>query len=295
MTPRALLIVNPGSRQGHQGSEEARALLSGAGLELVPESSEPASKPGDLIRRFRDQIDRVVVAGGDGTLNAVVQDLVGTGIPLGVLPLGTANNLARTLGIPTGLPEACDVVVRGARRKIDLGWVNDRYFFTTASIGLSVAITEALTSQTKRRWGPLAYGVAAARALTRSRLFRADISWPGGTRCSRTVQIVVGNGRYYGSALPVAADAAIDDARLDLYSLEVRRWLELLALVPALRRGRHGEKESVEALRATEFTITTVVSREINVDGEICSHTPARFRVLPAALEVFAPNQRPAR
>ena len=104
------------------------------------------------------------------------------------------------------------------------------------------------------------------------------------------MQIVVGNGRYYGSALPVAADAAIDDAHLDLYSLEVRHWLQLVALVPALRRGSHGSKDSVEAVRATEFHISTVVPREINVDGEICGRTPARFRVVPGALEVFGPH-----
>jgi YegS/Rv2252/BmrU family lipid kinase len=258
-------------------------------LELLAEEAGAEQSWADLIRRHRSEIDRVVVGGGDGTLNGVVQGLVGTGLPLAIVPLGTANNLARTLDIPLTIPEACEVAVRGARRRIDLGRVNGRYFFTTASIGLSVQITEELTSKTKRRWGPLAYGVAAVRALTRSRAFHADISWPGGKRHSRTVQIVVGNGRYYGSALAVAADATIDDARLDLYSLEVRHWVEILALLPSLRRGRHGRKDSVEALRATEFEITTVVPREINVDGEICGTTPARLQVVPGALEVFAP------
>jgi YegS/Rv2252/BmrU family lipid kinase len=266
-------------------------VLAGFGLELVAEDGG-AEQSGDLIRRHRSQIDRVVVAGGDGTLNAVVQGLVGTDLPLAIIPLGTANNTARTLDIPLTIPEACEVAVRVARRRIDLGRVNDRYFFTTASIGLSVQITEQLTSKTKQRWGPLAYGVAAIRALTRSRSFHADISWPGGSRHSRTVQIVVGNGRYYGSTLPVAADATIDDARLDLYSLEVRHWLEILALAPSLKRGRHASKDSVEALRATEFEIRTVVPREINVDGEICDRTPASFRVVPGAVEVFAPSIR---
>jgi diacylglycerol kinase (ATP) len=289
MTLRALFIVNPHSRRGREHSPEVRRRLAEVGLELVSEDAEDGQDWSDVIRRHQGEIDRVVVAGGDGTLNAVVQGLVGTGLPLSVIPLGTANNLARTLEIPLTVPEACEVAVRGARRRIDLGRVNGRYFFTTASMGLSVQITEELTSKTKRRWGPLAYGVAAVRALTRSRAFHADISWPGGKRHSRTVQIVVGNGRYYGSALAVAADATIDDARLDLYSLEVRHWLEILALVPSLRRGRHGRKGSVEALRATEFEITTVVPREINVDGEICGTTPALLQVVAGALEVFAP------
>ena len=289
MTFRALFIVNPHSRRGREHSPEVRRRLAELGLELVSEDAEAGQDWSDVILRHQGEIDRVVVAGGDGTLNAVVQGLVGTGLPLAVIPLGTANNLARTLEIPLTIPEACEVAVRGARRRIDLGRVNGRYFFTTASMGLSVQITEELTSKTKRRWGPLAYGVAAVRALTRSRAFHADISWPGGKRHSRTVQIVVGNGRYYGSALAVAADATIDDARLDLYSLEVRHWLEIVALVPSLRRGRHGRKGSVEALRATEFEITTVVPREINVDGEICGTTPARLQVVAGVLEVFAP------
>ena len=288
MTPQALVIVNPHSRLGKEHSREVRRRLAGLGLAVVADDGEGPQDSSELIRRHRGEIDRVVVAGGDGTLNAVVQGLVGTGLPLAIIPLGTANNLARTLEIPLTIPEACEVAVRGSRRRIDLGCVNDRYFFTTASIGLSVQITEELTSDTKRRWGPLAYGVAAIRALTRSRAFHADISWPGGTRHSRTVQIVVGNGRYYGSTLSVAADATIDDARLDLYSLEVRHWLQLLALAPSLRRGVHGRKDSVEALRATQFDITTVVPREINVDGEICGITPARVRVVAGALEVFA-------
>jgi YegS/Rv2252/BmrU family lipid kinase len=264
-------------------------VLGALGLELVAGDGEAEQDPGELIGRHRSEIDRVIVAGGDGTLNTVVQELVGTGLPLAIIPLGTANNTARTLEIPLTIPEACEVAVRGIRRRIDLGRANEKYFFTTASIGLSVQITEELTSKTKRRWGPLAYGVAAIRAVTRSRAFHADISWPGGSRHSRTVQIVVGNGRYYGSKLPVAADAAIDDARLDLYSLEVRHWFEILALVPSLKRGRHGSKDTVEALRASEFEIRTVVPREINLDGEICGRTPARFRVVAGALEVFAP------
>jgi len=292
MTQRALFIVNPHSRRGKEHSQEVRRRLAALGLELVAQETG-AEQANELIRRHRGEIDRVVAAGGDGTLNTVLQALAGKDLPLAIIPLGTANNLARTLDIPLTIPEACEVAVRGRCRRVDLGRVNDRYFFTTASIGLSVQITEQLTSKTKRRWGPLAYGVAAVRALTRSRPFHADISWPGGSRHSRTVQIVVGNGRYYGSALAVAADATIDDARLDLYSLEVRHWLEILALAPSLKRGRHARKESVEALRATEFEITTVVPREINVDGEICGMTPARFHVVPGALDVFAPALDP--
>ena len=291
MIGRALLLVNPGARRGDHAARDARASLEAQGLEVLPTSPADIERLDEVIGRTRGEIDRVVVAGGDGTLNTAVQALVGSGLPMAVLPLGTANNLARTLHLPTSLDAACDLAAHGERRAIDLGWINGRYFFTTASMGLSVQISERLSAETKQRWGALSYALVALRAVTQARPFRAAISWAGGTRQSRTVQIVVGNGRYYGSALPVAEDAAIDDARLDLYSLEVRHWLGLLALLPALRQGRHGEKRSVEALRATEFEITTNTPLRLNVDGELWGRTPARCRVIPRALEVFAPAQ----
>ena len=289
MPQRALLFINPGARRGDDAGEEARAALEATGLELQVVTSFDPAQAGGLIRRERMGIDRVIVAGGDGSLNAVLQGLQGTGLPLGVLPLGTANNLARTLRIPTTLREAAEVAAGDTRRAIDLGWVNGHYFFTTASIGLSVRITEELTPETKRRWGALAYGVTAVRTLARTHPFHAEIRWPGGVQHSRTLQVVVGNGRYYGSALPVAEDASIEDSRLDLYSLEVRHWWELLTLAPSLARGRQGEKRSVEALRAREFEIQTPVPMDINIDGEIRTRTPATFRVKPRALEVYTP------
>jgi diacylglycerol kinase (ATP) len=294
VSTRALLLFNPAARRGLEALPEAQACLPTHGIEVISRSIEAPGRVGALIREHLGRVDRVIVAGGDGTLNTVAQGLVGTELPLGLLPLGTANNLARTLGIAPGVADACRVAAQGRRYPIDLGWVNGRYFFTTASLGLSVQITEALTTRTKRVWGAFAYGVAAVRALRHSHPFDAEITWNGGSRRSRTVQIVVGNGRYYGSALPVATDARIDDARLDLYTIEVRHWWELLALVPALRRGRQGEKRSVEALRATAFEITTRAPQDINVDGEICTRTPAHFRVFPRALEVFVPPEKPA-
>jgi YegS/Rv2252/BmrU family lipid kinase len=292
MSSRALLLLNPGARRGGEGREEVVARLAALGLSLVVEIAEsPEAVPAQVLRH-RNEVDRVIVGGGDGTLHLAVQGLVETGLPLGILPLGTANNLARTLGIPSDLVRASELVAHGLRRRIDLGWVNGRYFFTTASLGLSVHITEEVSAESKRLWGPVAYALAALRVAARSHPFHAEIRWAGGSRRARTVQIVVGNGRYYGAALPLAHDATIDDARLDLYSLEIRHWWELLAIAPSLRRGRHGEKRSVETLRATEFEIRTHPPRDIDVDGEIGARTPAVFRVLPGALEVFAPGER---
>jgi YegS/Rv2252/BmrU family lipid kinase len=257
-------------------------------MELEIEAEDPGRYPA-AIRRHAGAVDRVIVAGGDGSLNAAVQGLVEPGLPLGVVPLGTANNLARTLGIPFDLEGACGVIAAGYRRTIDLGRANDRYFCTTASLGLSVRITEELSPGAKRKLGPVAYALAAARVVRKAQPFRAEIVGDGVGRSTRTVQIVIGNGRYYGAGLAVAEDAAIDDARLDLYSLEVNHWWELLRLAPALKRGTQGRRPEVEAMRATAFELRTRVPMSIDLDGELGAVTPAHFRVVPRALDVFVP------
>ena len=287
MTPRrALLVLNPHARKGGDPDANVADRLRELGLDVLEASCEH-DDPAELIRRHAAEVDLAIVGGGDGTLSAAVGGIVDTGLPLGILPLGTANNVARTLEIPN-LDEACAIIAAGHTRRIDLGTVNGTWFFTTASLGLSVAITRKLDPAAKRRWGVLAYGLAALKVLSKARPFTAEIVWDGGRERARTVQIVIGNGPHYGSAMTVAEDAAIDDAQLDLYSIELRKWYHMLALLPALKRGSHGERKGVFAIRATEIEVRTPSRpHRIDLDGEIGAKTPAVFRVVPRAVEVF--------
>ena len=286
---RALVVANPGARKGAEGLPEALGRLRTAGFEVAEGGSTDPARISDAIREGAGAADLVIVGGGDGTLSAALPGLVDARLPVGVLPLGTANNLARTLGIPTALGDAVDLIAAGRTRAIDLGRVNDRYFLITASLGLSVRITEELSDDSKRRWGRMAYAQSALRVLRDARPFHAAIRYDGRTLETRTVQIVVGNGRFYGHAMTVAEDARIDDEHLDFYSIEARHWWRLLRLLPALRRGSHGRKREVRALRTRVLTIETRTPHDIDVDGEVGARTPARFSVAPRALEVFAP------
>ncbi|MHC5828099.1 MAG: diacylglycerol kinase family protein, partial [Nostoc sp.] len=119
----------------------------------------------EVIFRYQHQVELVIIGGGDGTLNAAVDALVDTQLPLGILPLGTANDLARTLEIPNSLSEACKIIAYGNLHRIDLGWVNGKHFFNVASLGLSVKITERLTKEVKRRWGIFAYAATALQVI----------------------------------------------------------------------------------------------------------------------------------
>ena len=202
MSHCALLLINRHARQGQDGIAAAIEQLQMLGLKLIEESTEDPQHLPDVIRSYKDAVDLVIVGGGDGTLNAAVDGLVDTQLPLGILPLGTANDLARTLGIPTSLEAACEIIAKGQAQRIDLGWVNGKHFFNVASMGLSVQITQMLTKETKRRWGVLAYAITALQAIWQARPFSAEIRINGGKPISvRTVQIAVGNGRYYGGGM----------------------------------------------------------------------------------------------
>jgi diacylglycerol kinase family enzyme len=153
-----------------------------------------------------------------------------------------------------------------------------------------VAITDRLTKQTKRRWGIMAYAVAAIQALWKSRPFRVTIRSGDRVERVRTIQVTVGNGVYYGGGLAVADDASIADNRLDLYSLEIDHFWRWISLLPAMYRGRHHLYPYVHAQQGQEFFIDCNRSLSINTDGEINTQTPAHFKVISKAISVLVPE-----
>jgi YegS/Rv2252/BmrU family lipid kinase len=287
---RALLIVNPKSRNGEAVLDGPSDRLRAGGIEIASVYRGPADGIGPEIARMRPRIDLVVAGGGDGTLNAVVAPLLEQALPLGILPLGTGNDLARTLGLPADLVEAAGVIVAGHQMRIDVGDVNGIPFLNVASIGMSAQLAEELTTDVKRRFGALGYALAGIRTLWRAHAFSAWITGPNGTVRVKTLQVAVGNGRHYGAGMTVAATARIDDQLLDLYSIETTRIWRLALMARALRTGRHIEWPDVRAERAARFEVRTKRPMAVNVDGELRSTTPARFSLRPRALSVFVPQ-----
>jgi diacylglycerol kinase (ATP) len=284
---RALLLVNTRSRRGGELLRLAADKLKDHGITPIQGECGDREQMARCIKEYQDAVDLVVVGGGDGTMNAAAPGLVETGLPLGILPMGTANDLARTLGIPVDLDAAANIIVAGNRRRIDLGLVNGHPFFNVASIGLSAELAQQLTRDVKRRYGRLGYAVTAVRVLARARPFHATIASGDEAVRVKTLQIAVGNGRYYGGGNAVEKDAAIDDQRLDLYSLELSRAWKLALMARSFRYGEHGAWNEVRAIRAQEFDIRTRVPRPVNADGEIVTETPAHFTIRPAAVQVF--------
>ena len=290
MIQRALLLINERARRGEKVRRQVLDSLQSQGMELF---EEPIDNPKDLpaiIRCYHQQVDLVIVGGGDGTLSSAVPGLLDTGLALGILPLGTANNLARNLGIPLSVPAACRVLTTGAVHRVDLGKVNGHYFFNVSGIGLSAEINQRVTHTAKRRWGVLAYAATAFHLIQQAKAVNAIVSCNHQTLQVQAIQITVCNGRYYGSGLVVAADAAIDDARLDLYGFRLRYWWEAIWHLPAMLQGRYYPKQDAFSMRSQEICIETSEPTWVDVDGEVVTMTPAQFQVLPKALSVVVPN-----
>ncbi|MDB5650255.1 MAG: lipid kinase [Hyphomicrobiales bacterium] len=286
---RVLLIVNAQSRRGAESLPLVLQRFNEHGFQVILPSPEEMKDCSALIRRLRGEIDLVAVGGGDGSMNCAARGLLEAELPFGIIPLGTANDLARTLGLPVTIEAAVDVICAGHKRRIDVGDVNGQPFFNVASLGLSADLAMSLTSQDKKRFGQLGYALAGLRVLMRARSFSALIVGPHRSVRVRSYQIAVGNGRYYGGGMAVHENASIDDHQLHLYSLEVSDVWKLVLMAPAFRAGRHGTYQEVRVEDGNRFEVRTRRPMPINADGEIITQTPAVFSIRPSALDVFVP------
>jgi YegS/Rv2252/BmrU family lipid kinase len=273
----------------------ADRALARAGFEDVRDF--PVTADADLGQALAAALatdpDLLVVGGGDGTVGAAAGLVAGSRTILGVLPVGTANDFARTLGIPADLEEAVRTLVTGKVVDVDLGRVDDRVFLNVASVGLATAVTERLTPRLKRRLGRLAYPVATLAAYRAHLPFGARLEFPDGDHptldLDDLLQIAVGNGVHYGGGNTVSPTASIDDHLLDLYAIVRGRMRDHVSIARLLRDGRLVEHERVHHLTTRRVRITTSEPLPVNLDGELGAITPATFSVERNALHVVVP------
>jgi YegS/Rv2252/BmrU family lipid kinase len=290
------LIVNARSRTGEKAFSKALKLLSS--LSVTVEASYALSDPTRLPETVRAVVlegyDPIVLGGGDGSVSSTVDFLAHHHATLGLLPLGTANDFARTLEIPSNLEAACETIARGKVVDVDLGLVGDNFYVNVASVGLGVEVTRSLSPQLKKSIGPLAYPVAATIAFFKHEPFAARLTFPDGdhepTEYDRLLQVAVGNGRFYGGGMVVAPGSGIDDRYLDVYAIRLGRKRDLVGVARYLRSGDFVKSEGVDHFRTRRIRLETEPELSINVDGELVAHTPQDFSVAPNALRVVVPK-----
>lgn len=288
---RTCIVVNPNAGSVEETGELRERLAS-----LPDTFIALTEKEGDAERiareAVRDGVDLVVAAGGDGTLNEVVNGLAEDfgRARLGLLPLGTGNDFARTINVPADLEASLAILKEGRTRATDVGRATFggkcRHFINMAVGGFSPIVSEK-ADEAKEVWGPLAYLRGAIGALPELNGFKATLRFADGERMEiETYNIVLSNGRFVAAGIPVAPHSILDDGLLDVLIAPVTTIPQLAVLVPQVLLGRHMESDLLVFRQTASVEIESDPPMMWNVDGEIIGDQPARFEVLPRALQV---------
>ena len=229
-----------------------------------------------------------VVMSGDGLIGQIGGVLVGTGTPLGVIPGGRGNDLARVLGIPTDVDRAVAVLAEGTTRAIDVGEVNGRRFLGIASCGLD-SVANQIANDARLLKGHLVYLYAGLRALAAWKPARFEITLDGRRREFSGYSVAAANNRAYGGGMFLAPAAELDDGLLDVVYIVQFAKRRYLANLPKVFKGTHVDKDEVFVVRAGEVKIAADRPFAVYADGDHLADLPATIRVLPRALDVIAP------
>lgn len=291
----AVIIANPTSGSfphHHHTYEDTLVFLKAQGWQV---ELWLTSAPGDARVLARSAVEQhtsvVIVAGGDGTINEVIQELAGSETALGVLPTGTVNVWAREMGIPLDIAKAREVLVHGQARRVDLGLINDRYFLLMVGIGFDGEVTQAVERKPLKRLGVLGYVLAALWFGTGYLGFPLTISTDGAEPVrTRALQVIIGNTQLYAGAFKFTWLARCDDGLLDLCVVYKRGPLGRLIVLFDFALRREHRRLWVRYNTCKTITIETREPVAIQVDGDPAGYTPATLTVIPGALNVIVPQ-----
>ncbi len=284
---QAVLIVNARSRRGRKLFRKAVEGLRRRGIEVISGHAvrNPALLQPTVKRAVAAGAPMIIVGGGDGSLSSSVDYLVGHDCVFGLLPLGTANSFARTMGIPLDLEGALDVIAFGTPRRIDLGMIDDDYYANCAAIGLSPLIAETVPHWLKSWFGKIGYATWAVFSLWRFRPFTLTVN--GET--IEAVEVRIANGGYHGGT-ELVDDACVQSGEIVVQAVigKTRRWLLWSWLASFLRI--EARKATTREFHGTQLSIATEPPLPISIDGEIAAQTPVMAHVAAGVISVAAPR-----
>ena len=282
------IIFNPAAR-----GEKARSLEEKVRSLTGPDTPLITSRPGETAELARQLAQEghstIVAAGGDGTINDVVNGIAGLDVSLGILPIGTMNILACELGLPTTQLEQCwEIIQGGFIRSIDLAMANDQYFVQLAGIGLDALAVRETDLNMRKTIGPISYILAAAQIIGRPAP-RLEICFNERETMGGCF-VLVGNGRFYGGPLSFFPNAKNDDGLLDVLVFKHQGYLDIIRYLQGVLIGNHADFADIEYRQIHSLRVISDRRIPVEIDGEVSFHTPVHFRVGPSKLRVHVPN-----
>jgi YegS/Rv2252/BmrU family lipid kinase len=246
-----------------------------------------------LARDVADDYELLVVVGGDGTVNEVVNGVVGKDVELAVVPAGTGQVIGRTYGLPEKQDEALRVALSGHTRAVDLGratWAGgEHYFVNVGSVGMSGAVAQRANGMSKALGGRVTFYYALVREFATWKNTEVTVRYDGGERRGRMHDVIVANGRWHGGGMKLAPDAVPDDGLFDVVLIGDITKLDFVTTSPKLYGGGHVHHPRVEVLRTAAVEIDSASPLPVELEGEPVGTTPARFEIVPRALRVRVP------
>jgi diacylglycerol kinase (ATP) len=281
-------VVNPGSRSGDELVNDAAALLGERGLTLTGLHVVDGDAGAAVDAALAGDPDLLVLASGDGTLSQVVGRLAHRDTVLGILPTGTTNNFARTLGIPVAIDAALDVLAGGRVVDVDLGTFDGQHFANVAALGISVSIAQSVPDGLKRVLGRGAYALEGLRCLMQHDAIEVTVETERGDFSYATHELIVANGRFHAGTL-IAPDLSADDDHLVVFHLGDHRRIALLRSLVLFALHRPRTLREGNTVRVERARITATPPQDLEVDGELRGRTPVEFGVDREALKVLVP------
>ena len=290
---RLTILLNPaaGRRQGARKFSQAIEVLRRAGVEPRIHESQSPEHLVDLARKaVEGRPDAVVSAGGDGTHHYVINGLVGSDVPLGILSLGSGNDFARGLGIPVEPDAAAGALLRGLPRSIDLARIGPTVYGCIAGVGFDSVVTRFANERVRWVHGAPAYAWAILRCLKFYRPHLLEVRSNGRNYSGEVIFVTVGNTVSYGGGVKMAPRARLDDGMLDVCIVPAMGKLELLRWVPSAYRGEHLAHPRIQYFQASRVTLSSPSRLELFGDGEFIQELPATIETVPRALRVIVPR-----
>jgi YegS/Rv2252/BmrU family lipid kinase len=287
---QAVLVVNAHSRRGRALYRQAAVKLREAGIELTETHAvrDPRKLVPTMQAAVRSGAPMVIVGGGDGSLSCTVDEVVDRDVVFALLPLGTANSFARTLGIPLDLDGAIQVIATGRRRRIDLGVINGDYFANCAAMGLSPMIGEGIPHKLKRYLGRFGYFIWAVYCLIRFHPFRLTVDDGKETKTLWVTEVRIANGSFHGG-VELVEQADVDSGEMVVQAVTGRSSLRLVWDWFAKYWKLPARHAVTEEFHSTRLRIDTRPRQRISIDGEVLAKTPAVIEVAERAIEVVVP------